>query len=136
MSDVAITLDWRGSGLAFDGATPEGHAVRVDGDRASGASPMQVMLLALGGCTAADIIDIAGKMRVPITGLEVRVEGDRAAEPPRRYTHLRVVYRVSGVAAVDEDKVRRAVALSEDKYCSVRHSLRADIELSSELELA
>lgn len=135
MNERRASLTWTGTGLQFDGRTPDGHAIRVDGDRETGASPMEMMLLALGGCTAADIIDIAGKMRVPIAGLEVRLDGERAAEPPRRYTRIRLVYRAQGVAADDEDKIRRALALSEDKYCSVRHTLRADVELSSELEL-
>ena len=135
MSDVAVDLTWTGSGLQFDGRGAHGNTIRLDGNRETGVSPMETMLLALGGCTAADIIDIAGKMRVPITGLEVRLDGDRAAEPPRRYTRIRMVYRARGVAAADEDKIRRALALSEDKYCSVRHTLRADVELSSELEL-
>lgn len=135
MSDVAVDLTWTGSGLQFDGRGAHGHTIRVDGNRETGVSPMETMLLALGGCTAADIIDIAGKMRVPIAGLEVRLNGDRAEEPPRRYTRIRLVYRASGVAAADEDKIRRALALSEEKYCSVRHTLRADVELSSELEL-
>jgi putative redox protein len=136
VSDAAVTLGWTGTGLEFDGRTPAGHTVRVDGGRHTGASPMETMLLALGGCTAADVVEITTKMRVPIAGLEVRLEGDRAAEPPRRYTRIRLVYRARGVAVEDADKVRRAIALSEEKYCSVRHTLRADVELSSELELA
>jgi putative redox protein len=63
------------------------------------------------------------------------VEGDRRAEPPRRYTAIRLRYIVTGVAAADESKVWRAIHLSRDTYCSVLHSLREDIEVGIDLEL-
>lgn len=136
MSDVSVQLRWTGDGLRFDGETPRGHTLRIDSGRETGPSPMEALLFAFAGCTAIDIVDIAQKMRVAITGLEVEIEGDRVPEPPRRYTRIQVVYRAHGVAPADHDKMRRAMALSEEKYCSVRHSLRADIELTSSIELA
>ena len=136
MSDVAAELRWRGQGLEFDAVTPRGHEVLIDSGGASGPSPVQLLLFSLASCTAIDIVDITTKMRVELAGLEVAIEGDRAAEPPRRFTSIRVVYRVRGVTAENHDKVRRALALSEDKYCSVRHTLATDLELSSALEFA
>lgn len=134
MSDVSATLRWTGSGLAFEGRTPNGQEVTLDSGGNAGASPTQLLLFALAGCTAIDVVDITTKMRVAMAGLEVAIEGDRAPEPPRRYTAIRAVYRARGVDAADHDKVRRALALSEEKYCSVRHSLAPDIALSSTLE--
>ena len=135
MADVAVALRWSGTGLVFEGGAPGGPAVRVDGQGAAGVSPMQALLLSLAGCTGADVVDILGRMRVPLAGLEVRVEGERAPSPPRRYTRVRLVYEVRGVAAADEEKVRRAVALSQEKYCSVLHTLRPDLELHTEIVL-
>jgi len=134
MSDVAVSLRWRGNGLVLDATTPEGLQLALDSERVEGASPPQLLLIALAGCTSIDIVDIATKMRVPMAGLEVAIEGDRAPNPPRRYTAIRAIYRVSGVDEAHYDKVRRALALSEEKYCSVRHSLAQDIEFSSRLE--
>lgn len=134
MSDVSATLRWTGSGLAFEGRTPNGQEVTLDSGGGTGASPTQLLLFALAGCTAIDVVDITTKMRVELAGLEVAIEGDRATEPPRRYTAIRAVYRARGVDAADHDKVRRALQLSEEKYCSVRHSLAPDIALSSTLE--
>lgn len=136
MSDVAATLHWVGEGLAFDAATTQGQRLRVESGGANGPSPMQLLLFALAGCTSIDVVDIAQKMRVAMTSLDVEIEGDRAPDHPRRYTSIRLVYRVQGVAPADHDKLRRALALSEEKYCSVRHSLDPDIELSSTLEFA
>jgi putative redox protein len=136
VSDVAAALRWRGQGLAFDAVTPRGHEVLIDSGGASGPSPVQLLLFSLASCTAIDIVDITTKMRVALAGLEVAIEGDRAAEPPRRFTSIRMVYRAHAVAAEDRDKVRRALALSEDKYCSVRHTLAGDLELASTLEFA
>lgn len=131
---AAVVLSWTGEGLAFEGGAPGGPAITVDGGGARlGPSPMQTLLLAVAACTAADIVDILGKMRVPLEGLDVRLEGERAPEAPRRYTSLRFTYEARGVAEADEDKLRRAVALSHETYCSALHSLRADIEVATEV---
>jgi putative redox protein len=93
---------------------------------------MQAVLLGFAGCMAADVIEILGKMRVPLVGLSVKVEGERAPEPPRRFTAIRLVYEVEGVPPEGEDKLARAIELSKEKYCSVLHSLRPDIAFQIE----
>ena len=128
VADITVQLDWEGEGLQFTGGAPGGHQARMDGNGRVAISPVQWLLLSLAGCTAADVVDILQKMRVPLAGLRVRLEGERAPEPPRRYTSIRMVYEVSGLAREAEDKLQRAIALSQEKYCSVMHSLRADIE--------
>ena len=132
MPDVRLDMRWTGSGLEFEGGPSGGVRVRVDGNGRAGISPVQALLLSLVGCTAADVVDILTKMRVPLEGLEVVAEGDRRAEPPRRYERIRLEYRVS----VPEDageKVRRAVALSHEKYCSVLHTLRPDVVIETDI---
>jgi putative redox protein len=113
-----------------------GPEILIDSDGAAGPSPTVSLALALAGCMAVDVLDIAHKMRVPISGLSVIVAADRKADPPRRFTALRQKFITAGVAAADEAKVMRAIDLSREKYCSVLHSLREDIEMSFELELA
>ncbi len=132
---AAFTLEWSGRGLVFSGGPPDGPVLRIDGDGVEATSPMQTMLLAIGACTAADVVDILARGRVVPGAFDLQIEGDRVAEPPRRYTRIRLVYRLSGLDAEDEPKVRRAVALSHEKYCSALASLRADVEVESEIVL-
>lgn len=133
MADTTLALRWTGEALRFDGGPEGGIRARVDGDGQTGLSPMQTMLLGIAGCTAADIIEILGKMRVAIEGLDVAVAADRAAEPPRRYTRIHFTYRTHGLAAADESKLERAVALSHETYCSALNTLRPDVEVETEL---
>ena len=135
MADAQITIAWTGEGLNFE-AAHAAYAFKADGDGARAHSPVQMLLLSLASCTAADVIDIANKMRVPIAALEVVAEGDRNAEPPRYFKAIRLRYIATGVAAEDKSKIERAVALSHEKYCSVFHTLRTDLDFSSELVLA
>lgn len=127
--DKSARLTWKGSGMAFDGGPPDGPQIMVDGDSAVGPSPMDFLLIGVAGCMAMDILDILKKGRVPLDGLELVAEGQRADEPPRRFTRMRLVVTVQGVPSVDRSKVERAVDLSRDKYCSVLHTVKSDIPL-------
>jgi putative redox protein len=133
----AVALSWSGKGLRFDGAgtEPETPAVAIDGDGAAGPSPMQALLLAAAGCTAADVVLILKKMRVALKSLDVAVQGTRRDEDPRRYTALRFTFRIAG-EGIDGSKAERAVSLSLEKYCSVVASLAPDIAVDYEVELA
>lgn len=134
--DVTVTLEWTGEGLRFHGGREGGPTARVDGSGETAPSPMETLLLALAGCTASDVVEIARKMRQPMDGatLQVRVEGERAPEPPRRYTRIRLLFRVSG-PGLSKKQLQRAIDLSRERYCSVLHTLRSDLRLESELEL-
>ena len=85
---------------------------------------------------AVDVQVILERSRVPLTGLEVEVEGTRAQTHPKRYTHVKLVYRVEGPGEEDQAKLDRAVELSREKFCSVLHSLRTDIEVEIEIHRA
>lgn len=128
-----VEARWTG-GLRFETSGKAGVAVLVDGDGEAGPSPVEALLIGLAACMAADVVEILTKMRVPLEGLTVRAEGDRRSEPPRRYTAIRLVYRAEGVAAGDAAKLGRAVDLSRDKYCSVLHTLRPDVDVSVRIE--
>lgn len=130
-----VTVRWKNNGLRFEGVTPNG---RVDLASAldpggSGCRPMELLAVALGGCTAMDVLSILEKMRQPVEALSVDVSGARAGEHPKRYTSLEVVYRFKG--DLDEAKVARAIELSETRYCSVEATLRPSVPITSRFEV-
>lgn len=135
MADTAVTLQWAGEGLKFAAQHPSANHFLLDGDGKNSHSPVQALALALAGCTGSDIVDIAQKMRVSFSGLRVEVEADRNAEPPRYFQAVRMTFYVSGLDPADRDKVQRAIDLSNEKYCSVYHSLRKDLSFSTRLVL-
>jgi putative redox protein len=124
---VAAELVWSDS-LRF-GATSGPNAIVVDGDAAAGPSPMQLAAFGLAGCMAIDVVSILQKGRHPLSGLRASFSGERAGEPPRRYTRITLHFHVTG--AVPAEAIERAIALSRDKYCSVWHSFRQDIEFTT-----
>lgn len=132
--DKEVRLSWTGSGTTFDGGPVGGPQLVVDGDAAVGPSPMDLVLMAVAGCMAIDVRAILEKGRVRLDALDVEAQGERADEPPRCYTALRLVVRVAGVAPDDRSKVERAIELSRQKYCSVLFSLRRDVPVEIVLE--
>jgi len=133
--DVRGALEWTGSGLVFRGGAEGSPGIVTDGNAVEAPSPVQLLLISLAACTAADIVDILGKSRVALGGLRIRMEAERAPEPPRRFTAIRLVYETSGLTEADRSKLQRAVDLSHEKYCSVLHTLRSDIDFSTEVVL-
>ncbi len=118
----------------FIGNAGSGHAIVVDaGDEKLGASPMELVLVGLCGCTGSDVVSILRKKREPFTSIEVSAEAERAAEPPRVFTKIRLKYRVEG--DVSRKAVEDAVRLSKEKYCSVSQMLQATVEIAAEIEL-
>ncbi|HLW97247.1 MAG TPA: OsmC family protein [Candidatus Acidoferrales bacterium] len=119
----------------FIAVGPSGHAVPIDSDRQSNTAPgpMELLLLALGSCTATDVVDILKKKRQKLKSLEVEVSGERAKEPPAVWVKLEIVYRLKG--QLDEKAVRDAIQLSEDKYCSVAAMLRKTAPIAFRYEI-
>lgn len=132
--DKEARLSWTGSELVFDGGPAGGPQIVLDGDSATGPAPMDLLLTAVTGCMAIDVKTILEKGRVPFDALDAEAQGTRADEPPRRFTALRLVFRVTGVQPSDRAKVERALRLSREKYCSVLLSLRRDIPVEIVLE--
>ncbi|WP_297497902.1 OsmC family protein [Thermococcus sp.] len=113
---------------------------RIEGDKCSvilgegGISPMRLLLLSVAGCTAYDVVMILKKMREPVEGLEVEISGERREEHPQVYTKVHIHYRVYG--NVREEKAKRAIELSQDKYCSASaHVKLSGAELTYSLEI-
>lgn len=120
----------------FIGVSPSGHAqvIETNSARSSAATPMELLLLALGGCTAVDVISILKKKRERVTDYRVEVRGERREEHPRAYTRIEVRHVVRG-HKVSERSVASAVELSETKYCSVAATLRPGVELVTSYEI-
>jgi len=119
----------------FLALTPSGHAMPLDSDRGSNAAPgpMEMLLVALGACTATDVVGILAKKRQKLESLEVVVRGERAAEPPTVWVKLEIVYKLRG--QLDEKAVRDAIELSENKYCSVAATLRKTAPIAFHYEI-
>jgi putative redox protein len=124
-----------GDGL-FIGITPSGHAqvLETDSARASAATPVELLLIALGGCTAVDVISILKKKREQVTDYRVEVRGTRRDEHPRAFTRMEVRHIVRG-HKVSEKAVASAIELSETKYCSVAATLRPGVEIVTTYEI-
>jgi putative redox protein len=128
------TVKWIGA-QEFVATSPSGHALTIDSDRQSNKAPgpMELLLMALGACTATDIVIILEKKRQKLESLEVVCSGERAAEPPSVWIKLEVFYRLRG--RLDEAAVKRAIELSEEKYCSVSATLKKSATLSWRYEI-
>jgi putative redox protein len=133
MSDLTVRLNWDG-GLRFTGVNAGGIETAIDGDRQSGASPVELLLEALGACVSVDVVLILQKMRAPASKFEVTLEADRHQTEPRYLTNARMSFDVWG-EGVAPDKLVRAINLSISKYCSVYHSLRDDLKLQSQFRI-
>jgi putative redox protein len=130
-----ISMTWLNN-MAFE-ADVDGHKVYIDsnlegGGKNIGPRPKTLMLLALGGCTAMDVISILKKMRVEVTSMDVKVEGDLRDEHPKSFTHMKIIYIFKG-KDIPLDKVQKAVDLSREKYCGVYQTLIKAIEIDHEI---
>jgi putative redox protein len=123
---------WAG-GERFIGQASSGHAMVVDASSEKTAnSPVELVLIALCGCTASDVVGILRKKREPFTSLEVRAHGERATGYPAVFTGIKLTYRVGG--KVTHKSVEDAVKLSKEKYCSVSAMLEKTAKITAEIE--
>jgi putative redox protein len=120
----------------FIGESPSGHAVIASfaHENTTAASPMEMILIALGGCTGADVYSILQKKRQRVSAYEIEVRGQRRDEHPRIYTSIEVIHKVKG-HNIDEKAVAHAIELSETKYCSVSAMLSASSTIRSRYEI-
>jgi len=137
MTKEIVETRWLGN-MAFEG-TVSGHKIIVDaeshvGGENRGARPKSLMLLALGGCTGMDVVSILKKMRIEFENVSVIVEGELTQEYPKYYHSMHVIYAFTG-ANLPFEKLRRAVELSEEKYCGVSAVYKKAVKMTSEIRI-
>jgi putative redox protein len=134
-NDAKATIRFTGEDL-FVGLSPSGHALSMETDstRNRAPSPLEMLLLALGGCSGVDVISILQKKRQHVTDYRIEVSGERRADHPRAYTRMFVKHIVRG-HEVSEKAVADAVELSDKKYCSVAATLRGTAEIITSYEI-
>ncbi|MDP3259214.1 MAG: OsmC family protein [Thermodesulfovibrionales bacterium] len=121
-------------GLQFVGEAASGHAIVMDGDkevggRNTGARPMELLLIGLGGCSGMDVVSILKKKKQEINGVEIKVKGEKAENYPKKFTGIDIEFIVRG-RNVSKDAVKRAVELSMEKYCSVKATLEGSAKIT------
>lgn len=120
--------------LYFIGTTQRGYEVEYDVRYEEGCSPTETFLLSVAGCISIDIVHILRKMRCEIEAYEVEAAGTRNLIPPQYYQSFELMIRIAG-EGITPKKIDRAIELSLEKYCSVYHSLRKDIEVTVKYEI-
>ena len=125
MKPTTLDLVWEHD-LVFAGHS-DAITLTLDSASVAGPSPMQALAFGLAGCMAMDVVHILKKGRHNLRGVKVELKGDRAEEEPRRFTAVALHFTIAG--DVPDDHIERAIQLSREKYCSVWHSLREDIDL-------
>jgi len=125
--------------MSFVGESGSGHSVVMDGapeagGRDLGIRPMEMLLLGLGGCTAFDVVSILQKSRQPLVDCEVQIEAERAEEIPKVFTRIHVHFIISG-RNLDQTRVKKAVDLSADKYCSASRMLEKAADITHDFEI-
>ena len=128
-----VKVKWL-DGLRFVASDDKGHSVAMDASKEHGGeglafSPIQLLLVALGGCTGMDVVNILRKQRQKLTGLEIVVSGERVSDHPRVYSKVHVEYKLKGENLKDK-ALRTAIQLSEDKYCSVGATIGKTAKMS------
>jgi putative redox protein len=123
-----------GAGRQFVAESGSGHAIVLDdAEGHSGSKPIELALLALGGCTAFDVINILRKKRQIVTGYEIELHADQNPEPPNFFTRVEIKHRLHG--NVDPEAVKSAIHLSESKYCSVGAMISKTAKLETTFEI-
>lgn len=122
--------------LYFLGTTQRGYEVEYDVTYQEGCSPTETLLMSVAGCLSIDVVSMLRKMRCTVDTYEIEFQGERKLDPPQYYQRMDLHIRLKG-DGITPKKVDRAIALSQDKYCSVYHSLRKDltVEVTYEIEI-
>ena len=127
-------VSWIGEGFRFLGTDSSGQRAVIDADgTGEGLKPSDMLPISLAACTAYDIVNILRKQRQDLRGLEARIESVQDPDPPWRFRSIAVHYTARG--DVDAAKARKALTLSEEKYCSVSATLRDAVELTFTIDV-
>ncbi len=137
MSKVTVNTEWKGN-MKFE-SDVFGHKVTVDADESvggedSGPRPKPLLLVALAGCTGMDVVSILKKMQVPFEGLNIMVEANQTEEHPKHYDAMTVIYEFKG-KNLPLEKLKKAVELSEERYCGVNAMFKKAVNMSFEIRM-
>lgn len=121
MAESKASVTWQESN-AFMGISPSGHQVQIDADKEKGASPMELILLGLGGCASYDVVGILQKARQAVSDVRCELTANRAETIPAVYTDIHMHFVVTG-QDIKEKQVEKAITLSAEKYCSASRML-------------
>ncbi|MGD9993381.1 MAG: OsmC family protein [Salinivirgaceae bacterium] len=132
---TTLDMSWKGE-MAFE-TELNGHKITIDADEAVGGKnlgprPKALMMVALAGCTGMDVISILKKMRVEVSSFNVRVEGNVTEEHPKQYDEMKLIYEFSG-NNLEEEKLRKAIDLSMERYCGVSAVYKKVMQMSYEI---
>ncbi len=135
MKNTHATLQYAPDDL-FIAIPPSGNALTIDfnGERSAAPGPLELLLVALGGCTGADVISILKKKRERVTDYRIEVRGDRREEHPKSFRRMEVKHILRG-HSVSEASVKQAIELSTTKYCSVAATLQPTVEIVTRFEI-
>lgn len=131
------TLNWV-ENLHFqaniDGFTIELDSLPEEGGKSAGPRPKPLLLTSLGGCTAMDVVSILKKMKSEITSFKLKVEGDTTEEHPKKFTGITIIYELVG-NDIKPDNLKKAVALSIERYCGVYATLIQALPINTQIIL-
>jgi putative redox protein len=133
----SIHVSWSG-GMNFE-TEINGHKLSVDakndvGGQDKGPRPKPLMMLALAGCTGMDVISILGKMRVEVEDFDIKIEADLTDEHPKHFTKMHIIYMFKG-KDLDIEKLKKAIDLSQDRYCGVSATYKKAMDISYEIKI-
>lgn len=133
--DIKATIHYTGDETLI-GISPSGHAqvIEANHERNRAATPLELLMIALGGCTAVDVIEILQKKRQKVSDYRVEVRGERRQDFPRSFTKLFVHHIVKG-HGISSKAVSQAINLSDEKYCSVAATIRPGTEITTSFEV-
>ncbi|MGP4714001.1 MULTISPECIES: OsmC family protein [unclassified Psychrobacter] len=133
MSESKASVIWQDN-KAFMGVSPSGHDVQIDADKEKGASPMELILLGLGGCASYDVVAILQKSRQDVSDVRCELTAQRAQTVPAVYTAIHMHFVVTG-KDVSDKQIERAIRLSSDKYCSASRMLvQGGVDITHDFE--
>ena len=135
MKNAHAIIEYAGDDF-FIATPPSGHSLVIDfnGERSSAAGPLELLLVALGGCTGADVVSVLRKKREQLTSYRIEVHGQRREEHPKSFQRMEVKHILRG-RALSESAVRQAIDLSTNKYCSAAATLRPTVEIVTSFEI-
>lgn len=131
---MKATVTWKGEGMAFEGKAEKGYSVLMGSKDEPGPSPMEMLLMGLGGCTGMDCILVLLKKKQDVHTFEIQFNTERAESYPQKYTKIEMEYIFTG-HDLDQTQVGKAVDLSSNKYCSVKASLDPAIEFVTNITI-